>query len=270
MTLEAPALSLVPPKLAQSIAIASGKGGVGKTWLSVTLAQSLAQILHKGITTANRDGGVLLFDGDLGLANVDIQLGLMPSRDLAEVLSNQCKLADAVMHPSNALFSVIAGRSGAGNLANLAPTRLFSLITELASLAPNYQYVLIDLGAGVDRTVKMLTQSCQSCIVVTTADPTALTDAYAFIKLTYQQDPNADLKVVVNQAATVTEGQKTYDTLARACTNFLRRVPPLLGIVRHDKKVAEAIRAQTPLLTRYPGTAAAEDVMAIARKLFLE
>jgi flagellar biosynthesis protein FlhG len=74
MTLEAPALSLVPPKLAQSIAIASGKGGVGKTWLSVTLAQSLAQILHKGITTANKDGGVLLFDGDLGLANVDIQL----------------------------------------------------------------------------------------------------------------------------------------------------------------------------------------------------
>lgn len=242
---------------ANMVAIASGKGGVGKTWLSVTLAQALA-----------KDGRrVLLFDGDLGLANVDIQLGLQPHNDLGGVLDGSYALKDAVAtHPSGG-FSVIAGRSGTGSLASIPAGRLQQLMTDLVELAPGYDIVILDLGAGLDRTVRQLAALARTSLVVATDEPTSLTDAYAFIKLAHKQDAKADLRVVVNMATSPAEGERTYATLLKACESFLKIAPKLAGVIRRDGKVKDAIRHQVPILTRHPNSPAAEDVEALARRI---
>lgn len=249
-----------PGKLAKGrniIAIASGKGGVGKTWFAVTLCHALA-----------RDGKtVLLFDADLGLANVDIQLGLMPQRDLGGVLGGRLSLAQARVRYDEGRFDIIAGRSGSGNLAQLPSNRLAALGTELIELGRSYDSVVMDMGAGLDRTVRLLSGRAGIVLVVVTAEPTSLTDAYAFIKVTLANDPTADLRIVVNSADTRAEGQRTYDTLRKACANFLKAEPPLAGIIRRDRKVTEAIRSQTPLMIRSPGADAAVDVEAIVERL---
>lgn len=242
---------------ANAIAVASGKGGVGKTWLSVTLAQALARQGRR----------VLLFDGDLGLANVDIQLGLTPSTDLAMTLERDLPLERAVATYRPGGFDVIAGRSGSGSLATIPGPRLQRLSDGLLHLAASYDDVILDLGAGVERNVRHLAAQCGICLVVTTDEPTALTDAYAFIKLANGQQHRGELRIVVNMAGSPAEGERTYATLRKACESFLRIAPPLAGIVRRDPHVKDSIRAQSPILIRHPGTKAAEDVMALARNL---
>lgn len=245
-----------PVRQANIIAVASGKGGVGKTWLSISLAHCFAR---QGIRT-------LLFDGDIGLANVDIQLGLMPDRDLGSVIAGRFSLADAVM-PSEAGFDIIAGKSGSASLATLDQAALNGLRDELSQLARSYDKVVIDLGAGVDAVVRTLSQAAGVTLVVTNDEPTALTDAYAFIKLARMADRNADLRVVVNIAPTTREGERTHAKLTKAAENFLKYSPPLAGVIRRDEKVRDAIRNQMPLLARHPTCDAAQDVEAIAAGL---
>ncbi|MDD3183207.1 MAG: MinD/ParA family protein [Alphaproteobacteria bacterium] len=238
-------------------AIASGKGGVGKTWFSITLCHTLAKAGKR----------VLLFDGDLGLANVDIQLGLTPERDIAHVTEGQISLAEAVTRYEEGNFDILAGRSGSGNLATLPQQKLTDLRSALIELAKNYDYVFVDLGAGIDRAVRQMAGPAAATYVVLTDEPTSLTDAYAYIKLSRAANPSATLRVVVNMASTALEGEKTFATINKASEIFLQYQPELAGIVRRDTKVRDAIRAQTPLLVRSPLCEAASDVEIIAKKL---
>lgn len=258
--IEATELS-TPPRghtvVPNAIAVASGKGGVGKTWLSVTLAQALA----------GQDRHVLLFDGDLGLANVDIQLGLTPAIDLGLALEKDLPLERAVISFPQGGFDVIAGRSGSGSLATIPGPRLQRLSDGLFHLAPRYDRVILDLGAGVERNVRHLAAQCGTCLVVTTDEPTALTDAYAFIKLANAQPHRSELRIVVNMAGSPVEGERIYATLLKACQSFLNLSPPLAGIIRRDAYVKDSIRAQTPLMIRHPSAKAVEDVVALARRL---
>lgn len=237
------------------IAVASGKGGVGKTWFSTTLAHALAESGRR----------VLLFDGDLGLANVDVQLGLMPRRDLNDVIRGRLGLDKVVQHYEEGGFDIVAGRSGQASLSALPAQRLGSLRDQLVDLSEEYDVVLIDLGAGVDRTVRMLSACAARTLLITTDEPTSLTDAYAFIKLGSAAGLSKNVRIVVNQAASAAEGERTYKTLLKACENFLRLHPPMMGMVRHDPRVKEAIRHQTPILVRSPNSEAASDVEKIAR-----
>ncbi len=245
------------PVCANMIAVASGKGGVGKTWMSITLAQALARLGQR----------VLLFDGDLGLANVDVQLGLQAKQDLSGVLAGRYALNDAIIRHDEGGFDVIAGRSGSGGLANIPAARLAKLLAELNDEARKYDSVVLDLGAGIERTVRQLAAQAGCCLIVTSDEPTALTDAYAFMKLSYMHKPDSDLRVVVNMASSRIEGERTYTTLRKACENFLKVSPQLAGIVGRDDKVKNAIRHQSPILTRYPTSLAAEDVTKLARNL---
>ena len=248
------------PKRVQSksiYAVASGKGGVGKTWFAITLSQALANLGRK----------TLLFDGDLGLANVDIQLGLMPKHDLGAVVSGKLPLNQATLPFEDGGFDIIAGRSGSGNLANVSANRLHSLGEDLILLSAAYQNVVLDLGAGVERTVRNLANHVDTVLVVTTDEPTALTDAYAFIKVTHMERPNTDIRVVVNMANSTKEGERTYNTILKACEGFLKFSPPLAGVIRRDPKVRDTIRAQSPILIRFPNTEAAIDVGNIVNDL---
>ena len=239
------------------ITIASGKGGVGKTWFAVTLAHALAK-------TGKR---ILLFDGDLGLANVDIQLGLMPKRDLGNVIGGHHALDEVVTPFREGGFDIIAGKSGSGTLATLTRSRLIALRTELEAMARRYDQVVLDLGAGLDAGVTVLAENSGITMVIVTDEPTALTDAYAYIKVSTMQTPDADIRIIVNQAGNRAEGERTYGTLLRACENFLQISPPLAGIISRDPRVRDAIRHQTAFLTRHPNGEAAEDVEMIVGDL---
>ncbi|MGA0393845.1 MAG: MinD/ParA family protein [Rhodospirillales bacterium] len=249
--------SAVQPRGRNVMAVASGKGGVGKTWFAITLSHAIAK---SGTRT-------LLFDGDLGLANLDIQLGLMPKNDLGGVISGRMTLNQAIIPYAEGGFDIIAGRSGSGGLANVPASRLQILSDDLTVLAPNYDKVILDLGAGVEKTVRALAHNASTCLVVATDEPTSLTDAYAFIKVTHTESPATDIKIVINMANSTREGERTYNTLLKACEGFLKISPPLLGVIRRDSKVREAIRGQTSILTRFPNAEAASDVETIAAKL---
>jgi flagellar biosynthesis protein FlhG len=241
----------------RSIAVASGKGGVGKTWFAITLANAFA-----------REGQrVLLFDADLGLANVDIQLGLTPEHDLAAVIAGRVTLAETAFHHAAGGFDIVAGRSGSGALSAVDPAALERTLTALRQETARYDIVLLDLGAGLERAVRRMSAWADTLLVLATEEPTSLTDAYAVLKLHAADRVEGDARVVVNQASTLHAGERTFATLQRACMTFLGRAPRLAGVVRRDDRVRDAIRRQTLLLVRHPGSPAAADVEAAARTL---
>lgn len=239
------------------IAVASGKGGVGKTWLSITLTHLLARSGRR----------VLLFDGDIGLANVDVQLGLTPQRDLSDVFSGKARLKDVIFTYEEGGFDIIAGRSGSGSLSALPDPILGKLKEDLEEIATTYDAIIIDLGAGIEKTIRFLSSIASRVVMVVTDEPTSLTDAYAFIKLCLQQPLKPEVQVIINQAMSQKEGEKTYEAINKACVNFLKYSPNLLGIVRKDNKVRDAIRSQKSMLEIAAHSTAATDMAAISIKL---
>jgi len=241
------------------IAIASGKGGVGKTWLSITLSHLIARTGRE----------VLLFDGDIGLANIDVQLGLSPEKDLGHVFDGKANVEDTIIsHPAG--FDIVTGRSGSTRLASASLSSLDRIRGQVIELAPSYDAVILDLGAGIEQYVQFLAAAASRCIVVVTDEPTSITDAYAYIKLCVTKLDNPRVSIVVNQAASQNEGRKTFSALEKACTNFLNIQPDLLGVIRKDNKVRDAIRAQTSIIEKTPGTLAATDVATISVKVMKE
>jgi flagellar biosynthesis protein FlhG len=241
----------------RTIAVASGKGGVGKTWFAITLAHALAR----------RGRRVLLFDADLGLANVDIQLGLTPPQDLSSVFTGRATLADATMTHAEGGFAILAGRSGSGALSAVDPAALERMLAALREVSAHYDRVLLDLGAGLEHAVRRMAAWADTLLVLATEEPTSLTDAYAVMKLYAVDRPQGDVRVVVNQAASRQAGERTFATLQRACQTFLGSVPALAGVIRRDDRVRDAIRRQSLLLSRYPTSGAAGDVEAVAGSL---
>jgi flagellar biosynthesis protein FlhG len=201
------------------------------------------------------------------LANVDIQLGLTPERDLSNLVGGTATLADTVVHHAQGGFDILAGRSGCGALAGMDAAALDGTLTALQEASAGYDLTLLDLGAGVERPVRRLAAWADLLLVLATEEPTSLTDAYAVLKLHAADCADTKARIVVNQASSRAAGERTYATLRRACTTFLRRDPPLAGIIRRDDRVRDAIRRQTLLLSRHPGSPAALDVEAVAQAL---
>ena len=237
------------------IAVASGKGGVGKTAIAIALAHCFADLGRK----------TLLFDADLGLANIDIQLGIMPQHHLAEAIRGQCRLKDCVVRAPQGAFDTIVGKSGSASFADLAQPSLQKLVEDLLLLARDYQTLIVDLGAGIDRTVRWLTVASDETLLVVNDEPTSLTDAYALVKIILRRQPEARLSVVVNMAETERRAEQAFESLQRTCRNFLNYDLRLKGIVRRDLNLVQAIRNREPLLTFAPHAPAAEDLAKLAR-----
>lgn len=242
------------PRAKKTLMVASGKGGVGKTWFSITLAHTLVR-LHKR---------VLLFDGDLGLANVDIQLGLNPEKDLGTVLTGQSSLKEAIT-PYQEGFDILAGRSGCSSLAGISLEKVWGLLQMVKTFSSQYDFLILDAGAGIGDTVKSMARFADMGLVLVTDEPTSLTDAYALIKVLHTSFPALTQQVIINQAESIPEGEKVFETLKRVSHNFLGYQPGLAGVIRRDKRVKDAICHQTPLRDRFHQAPAALDVEKIAK-----
>tara|TARA_B100000686_G_C16696447_1_gene920809 strand:- start:680 stop:1462 length:783 start_codon:yes stop_codon:yes gene_type:complete len=239
------------------ITIASGKGGVGKTWISATLAHSLSKSGQK----------VLLFDADLGLANIDIQLGINPSKDLSGVVAGKYSLQDAIMRVPDTKIDLLAGKSGSGILTVLKSDKILFVKENIEKISKYYDWVITDLSAGIDSNVRTLTCNNGIIFVVTTNDPTSLTDAYVYIKILNMKYPNSDIRILVNMAKSKKEGLNTFETIYNSCKNFLKIKPQLAGIIRNDNCVKSAIRNQKLLLNKFPSAISSNDIMDIKKDI---
>lgn len=245
-------------------AVASGKGGVGKTSLTLNLAAVLAKQGHK----------VLLLDGDTGLANLDVQLNVQPERDLAHYLAGQATLSDILLPipqlttPKGSV-TLIPGRAGHAGLTNVTQPQLSTLLTDLHTLAQAEQFTttLIDVAAGVAPAQLLMCAQATATLLVTTPDPSSLTDAYALIKLLWQQHGTSNTRLIANQASK-TEALQVHTRITTAAEKFLQLPPiPLLGQVPADRLYAAAVKSQQLAAVSFPQSTAVDAITAIATNL---
>lgn len=251
-------------RAAPILAVASGKGGVGKTWLSTMLSTAFGRAGQRA----------LLVDCDLGLANVDVQLGIRAQHDLASVIRGFHELNAAVTPVfggpgRNGGFDLIAGRSGTGELGatRLEEVSRIANGLRLHDIAAHYDKIILDLAAGIDPTVLRFARAADRLLLVTTEEPTALTDAYAMVKLLHLQGAQITPWVIVNMAENRLKGRKVFDQFAMACNEYLGLKPRFAGAICRDPRVPDSIRAQTPLPVRHPQSQAYEDVIRIVEVL---
>jgi flagellar biosynthesis protein FlhG len=237
----------------QVIAVSGGKGGTGKTTVAVNLATALA--------AAGRS--VLLLDGDLGLANVDVLLGLTPCGTLEQVLAGTRRLEEIVVRSSDGV-SVIPAASGVARMAMLPQTELAAIVQAFSTLPGNYDTLLIDTAAGLGDSVLAFCQAAQHQLLVIRNEPASLTDAYALIKTLSQERRVRRFRVLVNMARAGTEPQQLFRRLQRVTDRFLDVVLDYAGDIPDDDNVARAVRAQRSVLAAYPGGPAARAYRQLA------
>lgn len=243
-----------------SVAIMSGKGGVGKTNFALNLGYSLAQ---KGYA-------MLLMDCDLGLANLDVLLGITPDQNLQDVLLSGADVKNAIVSlekDTPKAFDILPAASGVPELTDMNNDMRDLLIKRINPALSDYQFILMDLGAGIHGTVQSFAAMAAVRVIVLTPEPTALTDAYALIKVLSQDLNVKDFLIVVNDVANQKEEEATFKRLEMACQKFLFVNPVLLGSVRHDLKLQEAVLRQKPLVELYPESPAAKDIEVISERL---
>jgi len=244
------------PLRTRAIAVTSGKGGVGKTTLAANLAIALQRTRQR----------VALIDVDLGLANVDILLGLLPTHTLQHVLEGTCSVAEIAVRGPEGVRIVPAG-SGIEGLANLTPWQQERLWGGFAELDEQTDLVLIDTAAGIAPNVLNVLAATPEVVVVTVPEPAAVTDAYALIKVLARHNPEAVVHLVVNRAAARREAAAAAARIARVAQRFLGIRVRDLGFVLDDPAVRQSAREQRPFVSAYPGCAATRGVRAIASRL---
>ncbi|MDR0466239.1 MAG: MinD/ParA family protein [Deltaproteobacteria bacterium] len=240
-----------------SIAIMSGKGGVGKTNLTLNLGYALHM----------RKQSVLLMDCDLGLANLDVLLGIAPEGNMHDVLLGSADMK-SVIHPvAPNGFDVLPAASGVPELAAMTNDMRQLLLDRLTPELGAYDYVLMDAGAGIGETVQAVAAMAALRIVIITPEPTSLTDGYALIKILQARCGVSDFFIVVNQVESEKETQHAFTRLSNACRKFLQIEPTFLASVRNDKTLIEAVRLQQALLAYKPACRAAQDILTLAESV---
>lgn len=239
------------------IAVTSGKGGVGKTNVSVNFALALARQGKK----------VLLFDADMGLANVDVMLGVVPKFTLLNVLNGQKTLSEIIVEGPGGIRLVASGSGGVQELADLNDAQRGKFLEALLELQYEADIILIDTGAGLHRNVLAFALSAEEVVVVTTPEPTALMDAYGMIKILHREKRNPVISVVVNMAAHQIEADEAGKKLVLLSKRFLNFDVEYMGFVPRDQAMIKAVKEQKPVLLSVPISPAAISLNRLAELL---
>lgn len=260
MSLESSILSFPtrkPP--GRVVAVASGKGGVGKTFVAVSLARALAEHGER----------ILLVDGDLGLSNVDIQLGVQPDLTLAHLMNGEATLAEAVMRIAGGAtspggFDLLPGSHGIASFADLAEREVQRVAAGIAALSFSYDRVIVDLAAGIGHAMLKLAADADDVLIVALDEPASLTDGYAFVKLLKARRPAARVGVLANRVKNKKEADRIHQSFARACGTWLGFEPGRAGAIHEDQAVKTALRAQMLLSRHAPTATALGDIETVA------
>jgi flagellar biosynthesis protein FlhG len=236
------------------IAVTGGKGGVGKSTVSVNLAAGLAALGQKTI----------LLDGDLGLANADVMLGITPKYTLADVIAGERSLEEVVV-PVSEYFSLVAGASGISRMAALGVAEHIGIVRAFSSLVADIDVLIVDTAAGISPGVLQLTQAAQHLVVVVCDEPASVTDAYAVIKVLSAEHDIRHFKIVTNMTRVKGGGQQLFSTLTRVTNRFLDVILEHVGDIPDDDFMRRAIREQHPVISAYPGSPAGVALKALAR-----
>jgi len=238
------------------LSFTSGKGGVGKTHIVVNLAYALQSLGAR----------VMLLDADLGLANVDVLLGLTPRFTIQHVLEGH-KALDDVLVTGPAGMLILPASSGVQELVDLSDSQRLQLLTALETLQHDIDFLLIDTGAGISANVLYFNVAAQDIVVVVTPEPTSITDAYALMKVLYTKYAEKRFKVIMNAVAHAVEAKEAFRRLNMVTERFLNISIDYLGCIPHDAAFSQAVRQQKALLEVYPGSAAAQGFRSLAQHL---
>lgn len=246
-------MSITSTNKPRIIAVSSGKGGVGKTSFTVNLTLALASMGKR----------TLLIDGDLGLANVDVLLGLNVRRTIGDCFENGTDLEDALIKVDSGL-SILPATSGVPEMAGLSSADQVFLEQNLEHLVKQYDFVVVDTAAGIGEPVLWFNRWARENIVILSPDPTAMTDAYALIKVLYSRYGKKRFKMVINSVKSKKEGENVFDNMSKVLHRFLQLSPLSLGCLPQDSAVAGAIRSRKPFLLGAPDSRASRALREIA------
>ncbi|HHV29886.1 MinD/ParA family protein [Acetivibrio mesophilus] len=246
----------VREKAAKVITVTSGKGGVGKTNITINLAIALSQLGRR----------VTILDADFGLANIDILLGIVPKYTLVDVLHNKRNILEALTDgPQNIKF--MSGGSGVEELIKLDGMQLEKFVGDISLLDKMSDVILIDTGAGLSDSVMSFVMAADEVFLVTTPEPTSITDAYALIKMISNRDNSKIIKVVVNRAENANEAKDILNRLSMVTEKFLAMKLYPLGFVPQDESVIKAVKLQQPFSLSFPKCEATKQIKEISRRL---
>mgnify|MGYP002625115925 CR=1 FL=1 len=244
-------------KKTRIIAITSGKGGVGKSNLSVNMAIAYAQQGKK----------VMLIDGDLGMANVNILMNIVPQYNLMHVINNQKKMQE-IINDTEFGIKFIAGANGFSKIANLTVSELDDFANQFAMLG-NYDIIIIDTGAGIASNVLQFVAAADEVYVVTTPEPTAITDAYGIIKIitTELPDREMNIKLLVNRVHSADEGKRISERIINIVGQFLNKKVDYIGFVYDDPVVQASVIRQKPFIIVNPTSKPAQCIKHIVGRI---
>lgn len=241
-----------------SFAVLSGKGGVGKSNIALNICYGLRLMGQR----------VLLIDCDMGLANMDVLLGIAPQVHIQDILLSNLDPAEVLVPVgSEPGFDLMPANSGLAEFSELDSGARSLLREKINPLAERYDYVCLDIGAGISPTVLEFAAMTAIRTVVITPEPTSLTDSYAMMKVLIAKHNVKNFYIIVNQVESQAEARLTFNRIAAVCQRFLNFTPTLLGSVRSDRALIDAVRKQKPLMQIAPKSPAATDCMAIAQSL---
>lgn len=241
---------------ARVITVTSGKGGVGKTNLTINLGIKLSQL---GLR-------VIIIDADLGLSNIDVALGRTPKYNLSDVINYKKEILD-IMEEGPEGIKFISGGSGVQELIKIDKNQLANLLIQLGKLDEEADIIFIDTGAGLSNNVLSFVYAAKEIILVTTPEPTSITDAYALIKIITQKDRSKKIKLLINRAEDVIEAENLLNKLNEVSEKFLGVKLHKLGYILNDKNVSKAVKSQQPFVLKFDKTEASRNISDIAYAL---